>query len=562
MDRRFCSCPGCEGCSTGARDPSGNHGKLFTYSGGNAPIRCPACSPGTTTLGAPAPVERRSALHSGRNGMTSRLPLSQRLSITPGSKRTISGDEMRDMQRQAAELEQRASLQVFEPDMYAPGSGHSWFADAARVTFQEGGGDGGVEAAQERLQSHEEYEHRRTDQRLRLLQAERAAEAALTRTRAETSLYIRWSEAGGKLFEKNDELRGLERRYFTPPAWLIDRFVHAPRAGAPLAALMTGLPVPPGTDSINVPQFRTGGGIGTGVQAADGGAVPYRDPTEGTVKAIIQTLAVNLDVSLQLIDQSPVPFDQTYGQDIAEDFAMLLDGQLLLGDGTAGQVPGLISGGTFSAANQLLLQSTNNASSQTWAYNGSGFQGSAHQMTAQLYSKLSRARGLPPTHWVVNPDVWAIISGSADSQNRPLVEPGRQGKFLHGLPIIEDNNLVSSFGGGTAPSIGVSAGVVSPTGGTGTYAPILLGRWSDLVYFTGEPRVQVMQDVLAGSLQVRYAVRQYIAAMPSRIAWGGSNVTYSGTNQSGGLNTGAACAYGAFTQFESNGPLSPSGAGY
>jgi hypothetical protein len=442
MDRRFCSCPGCEGCSTGARDPSGNHGKLFTYSGGNAPIRCPACSPGTTTLGAPAPVERRSALHSGRNGMTSRLPLSQRLSITPGSKRTISGDEMRDMQRQAAELEQRASLQVFEPDMYAPGSGHSWFADAARVTFQEGGG------------------------------------------------------------------------------------------------------------------------IGTGVQAADGGAVPYRDPTEGTVKAIIQTLAVNLDVSLQLIDQSPVPFDQTYGQDIAEDFAMLLDGQLLLGDGTAGQVPGLISGGTFSAANQLLLQSTNNASSQTWAYNGSGFQGSAHQMTAQLYSKLSRARGLPPTHWVVNPDVWAIISGSADSQNRPLVEPGRQGKFLHGLPIIEDNNLVSSFGGGTAPSIGVSAGVVSPTGGTGTYAPILLGRWSDLVYFTGEPRVQVMQDVLAGSLQVRYAVRQYIAAMPSRIAWGGSNVTYSGTNQSGGLNTGAACAYGAFTQFESNGPLSPSGAGY
>jgi HK97 family phage major capsid protein len=325
---------------------------------------------------------------------------------------------------------------------------------------------------------------------------------------------------------------------------------------------MTGLPVPPGTDSINVPQFRTGGGIGTGVQTADAAGVTYRDPTEGTVKAIIQTLAVNLDVSLQLIDQSPVPFDATYGQDIAEEFATQLDGQLLLGDGTAGQVPGLIPGGTFSASNQLLLQSTNNASSQTWAYNGSSFQGSTHQMTAQLYSKLSRARGLPPTHWVVNPDVWAIISGSADSQNRPLVEPGRQGKFLHGLPIIEDNNLVSSFGGGTAPSIGVSAGVVSPTDGTGTYAPILLGRWSDLVYFTGEPRVQVMQDVLAGSLQVRYAVRQYIAAMPSRIAWGGSNVTYSGTNQSGGLNTGAACAYGAFTQFESNGPLSPSGAGY
>ena len=239
-----------------------------------------------------------------------------------------------------------------------------------------------------------------------------------------------------------------------------------------------------------------------------------------------------------------------------------MDGQLLLGNGTSGQVPGLISGGTFSASNLLLLQSTNNTSSQTWVNGGTDITSSAHQMTAQLYAKIARARGLPPTHWLVNPDVWAIISGSADGNNRPLVEPGTMAKTLHGLPVVEDENLVSSFGGTTAPSIGVSAGVVSPTAGSGAYAPLLLGRWSDLVYFTSEPRVQVMSEVLAGALQVRYQVRQYIAAMPSRIVWGGTNVTYSGTDQSGGVNTGAACAYGAFTQFETNGPLSPSGAGY
>ena len=170
------------------------------------------------------------------------------------------------------ELERRAELQVFEPDIYAPGSGHSWFADAARVALKEGGGDGGVEAARRRLDAHEQYEHRRTDRRLRVLQAERAAEAALTRTRAETSLYLRWSEAGGRLFEMVDELKDVERLsasrtlgsggYFSPPAWLIERFVHAPRAGAPLAALMTGLPIPPGTDSINVPRFAAGASMG------------------------------------------------------------------------------------------------------------------------------------------------------------------------------------------------------------------------------------------------------------------------------------------------------------
>jgi hypothetical protein len=138
--------------------------------------------------------------------------------------------------------------------------------------------------------------------------------------------------------------------------------------------------------------------------------------------------------------------------------------------------------------------------------------------------------------------------------------PGVADKTLHGLPIVEDQNPSSTFGSSTAPSITISAGVTSPTAGNGTYAPLLLGRWSDLAYFIAEPRIAVMPEVLAGSLQVRFQVTQYVASMPARIVWGGSNVTYSGTSQSGGVNNGAACAYGVFTQYETNGPLSPSGA--
>lgn len=475
-------------------------------------------------------------------------------------------------ERRSGELEQR--LQVNEPDIYAPGSGHSWFADVARVALRTGDGDGGMEAARDRLNSHEAYEHRRTDRRLRQLQAEHDLETVLTRSRAETALYLRWKAAGGKLFDRLDDLRDLEmeRRgasrvdgqggYFAPPGWLIDAWVHAPLAGAPLAALMTMLPLPEHVQSVNVPRYATGGGAGTGVQVADNAPAVIRDPAEGTVKANVQTLGAVLDASMQLIDQSAVPFDESFGQQISEDFATQLDGQLLLGSGSSGQVPGVIPGGTFSAANSVWLSSTNAAASQSWANGGTSIAASAHQMTAQLYAKLARARGLPPTHWLVNPDVWAIICGSADGQNRPLVTPGETAKTLHGLPVVEDENLLSSFGGTVAPSIGISAGTVSPTAGNGAYAPLLLGRWEDLAYFASEPRVRVMPEVLAGALQVRFQVRQYIAAMPARIVWGGGNVSYSGTSQAGGVSTGAACAYGAFTQFQSNGPLSPSAAGY
>jgi len=505
-------------------------------------------------------------------------------SMRSGSHRNLSLPELQGMQAQAQNLEQRAAqadqleqqarLTISEPDIYAPGSSHSWFADVGRVVTGEASGkSGGVKGAADRIAAHERYEHKRIDVQLRRAQAEHALEEALTRTPAEAALYSRWLKAGGHLFDKFDEIATWERRsgadrttgsggYFAPPGFLIDEWIHSPRAGAPLAGLMQHLLIPPGVQNIQVPQFATGGGIGTGVQTADAGGVPYRDPHEGILKANLETLAVNLDVSMQLLDQTPIPFDDTFGQDITEDFAMQLNGQLLLGDGTYGQVNGVIPGGTFSASNLLLLQSTLSVSDQTWASNGSSFQGSAHQMTSQLYAKVARARGLPPTHWVVNPDVWAIIAGSCDGQNRPLVEPGREGKFLHGLPVIEDENIDSSFGGSIAPSIGVSAGVISPTAGNGTYAPVLLGRWADCLYFTSEPKVKVMPQALAGTLQVRYQVTQFIASMPGRIVWGGTNVTYSGEDQAGGLNTGAACAYGAFTQFESNSPLSPSSLGY
>jgi HK97 family phage major capsid protein len=483
------------------------------------------------------------------------------------------------------ELERRASsLSVSEPPVYGPGSRFSWFRDATAVAIPAAHieRDGGPAGAEKRLHDYAAFEHHRTERRLlgARQSAESLTEAAITSTRQEAMLYERWSRAGGQLFERQHELGGmdLERRalsrtqgsggYFSPPDWMIDQFVRAPRAGAPFAALWTQLPMPRGFSSVNVPRFSVGGASGA---VADGGSVPSRDPADGKVTANLITLAAQIDVAVQWLDQTPVPPDETLGADLAEDFMIQLDGQLLLGSGSAPQAAGVIPSGAFSAASMAWLQNTNNTAAQSWA-NGAGatpaIAGSLHQSAAQLHSKLSRYRGLQPTHWVTPPAVWDIISGSgADAQGRPLVLPGMCGPgevpTLHRTPLIEDTNIPLTFGGATAPAMGTySNGVTSPADGNGTWAPLLLGRWSDCIYWQTEPQVRVMPDVLSGTLQVRFQVMTYIAAMPNRVQWAGSNQTFSGTSQGGGVNTGAAVAYGGLTQFTTNGILQPAAAGF
>ena len=590
MDRRFCGCPGCPACGT----TSGTHSALFDYPGGIAPIRCAACNPAQTTHSAAAPAEQRSAPR-GRTTMPPRQRLSARLQVTPGTRREISGAEFADMQAQAARLEgeveqlhaqaerrdARSRLTVDEPPVYGPASTNSWFRDMAAVHVPSAhiDRDGGRDGAERRLHAHAAYEHRQTERRLLAARAraESLTETAITSTRHEAMLYQRWLRAGGSVFEYKHELDGLERRalsrtqgdggYFAPPGWLVDRFVHAPRAGAPFAALWTQLPMPAGVSSVNLPRLASGGGSGA---MADGASVPNRDPADGTVKGNLITIAAQVDVSAQWLDQTPIPPDVSLGADLAEDFLIQLDGQLLLGQGSTPQAQGVISGGTFSAANLIWLQNTNNTAEQSWA-NGAGsspgITGSMHTSAAQLRSKIRRYRGLAPTAWVVPPSVMDIISGSgADAQARPLVPPAMCGPgdapALHWTRVIEDENIPLTFGGTSPPVIGLSDGITSPADGNGTWAPMLLGRWSDCIYWQSEPVVRVMAEVLSGTLQVRFQVYSYVAAIPNRIQWAGSNVSFSGTDQGGGVDTGAAVSYGGLTQFVSNGILQPAAAGF
>ena len=482
--------------------------------------------------------------------------------------------EARADQAGRGERELRASLTVYEPPIYGAG-GNSYFQDIARAQFgsQVGASEKRIQDAKDRLRRYEVAAHRETERRLRELrgEAEYATERALSRTRAETALLHRWQAAGGHLFEREREMRELEKRalnrvqgsggYFAPPAFLVDQFIHAPRAGMPFASLWQRLPMPTGTQSINLPRFKTGAGSNA---MLDGAGVPNRDPADSQLTVSLVTIAAQVDTSLQWLEQTPVNVDETLGADLAEDFAIQIDGQLLLGSGSAPQAQGVIPGGVLSAANSIWLSNTNNQSGQTWS-NSSGDPGSTewsiHQFTAMLASKIGTYRGLAPTAYVMNLQAWSIYSGSADNQNRPL-NPETPTRQLHNIPVVIDQNIPNTFGSSTAPTIGLSNGITSPTDGNGTWTPILAGRWQDCIYWQSEPVIRVLLETLAGTLQARFQVRTYIAAAPDRVVWGGSNQSFSGGNQAGGVNAGAAVAYGALSQYTANGILQPTSLGF
>jgi hypothetical protein len=71
----------------------------------------------------------------------------------------------------------------------------------------------------------------------------------------------------------------------------------------------------------------------------------------------------------------------------------------------------------------------------------------------------------------------------------------------------------------------------------------------------------VFREVANGNLSARIRLHAYVAAIPNRFVWGGTSQSFSGTNQGGGVNAGAAVSYGALSQFQTNSVLQ-SGTGF
>jgi HK97 family phage major capsid protein len=307
----------------------------------------------------------------------------------------------------------------------------------------------------------------------------------------------------GEEVRTDKEYRDLNRTdgtggYAVPPLWLMSQFIELARAGRAVANAVTNQPLPPGTDSINIPRIDSG--TATAVQAVDNGAVAETDLGDTFIAAPVRTIAGQQDVAIQLLDQSPVSFDEIVFRDLVADYATRLDLQVIGGSGAAGQVAGI----------------RNTTGIETVAYTDTT------PTVTELYAKLADAvqrvhtlRFAQPTVIVMHPRRWAWFLAALDSQNRPLVLPashnpqnamGTLGAVaseqvvgnLHGLPVLTDPNVPTNVGAGTNEDV------------------ILVMRASDLLLWESGIRTRVLPEVGSGTLTTRLQVYGYLAFSAAR----------------------------------------------
>lgn len=349
----------------------------------------------------------------------------------------------------SSKVETRVDV-ISEPMLYRKGGEHSYFRDMAKAN-EPGNQD---PAARTRLQRHA----KEMDVELR---------ANMNRT----------DGTGGEA---------------VPPLWLMSEFINVARAGRITADLCRRLPLPAGTDSINLPRLATGTAV---AEQTDGASVQKTDATTNSVSGAVTTLAGQQVFAMQLFDQSPLNFDEVVFGDLLADLAKQVDAYVL---------------------NKASIGILNVSSIISVAYTD------ASPTVPELYPKIADGvqqvetlRFLPPQAIVMHPRRWAWHLASLDSSNRPLVVPNAQGPTnafagmsdvraegsvgsLQGLPVYVDPNVPVNLGAGTNED------------------RIITARFDDLFLFEGDVKSRVLFETDADTLSVRLQVWEYLAFIGSR----------------------------------------------
>jgi HK97 family phage major capsid protein len=298
---------------------------------------------------------------------------------------------------------------------------------------------------------------------------------------------------------------------FVPPLWLLEAYAGLARAGRIFADGFNKRPLPPGTNSINIPRITTGSAVAA--QTADNAAVQSTDLVTTSLAAPVITIAGQEDMSMQLLEQSPMGMDELIFQDLIADYNAKLDVQALNGTGANGQALGLLN---VSGIN-------------TTAYtDASPTVPEIYPKVADILQKIGTNRFLPATAIYMHPRRWGWFMAALDSNNRPLVVPSAQGPqntfasqqngpydamtegSLLGLPVYSDANIPVTLN-------------------SSTQDVIIASRMTDHWLWEGVLRTRVLPEILSGTLGVRIQVYNYVALTAGRFPKASGTVLGTGT---------------------------------
>ena len=306
---------------------------------------------------------------------------------------------------------------------------------------------------------------------------------------------------------------------FVPPLYLINEYAEFARAQRVGADLMTGMALPAGTDSINVPAITTG--TLAAFQGADNTATTTRDMVSTTVSAPVRTISGYENVSIQLVEQSPLAggLDRLVFGDLMADYALQLNTAVMGANSTA-------SGGSIDGLITKYNDSTNSIPVTWTETTPTAVNGLA--AIAKGISKVVTNRYKPAEAIIMHPSTWYWFVSQVDGSNRPLVVPTAGGSQAFNA-------------GGVNANPGASAGLVGTILGVPVYidatitktlntnqSPIFVGKFTDSYLFESGVKTRVLPDVLSANLTVRFQVYGYVA-LAHRFAKNVSVISGTGT---------------------------------
>lgn len=290
---------------------------------------------------------------------------------------------------------------------------------------------------------------------------------------------------------------------FAPPGWLVDKFVNLARPGRVTADRCTKDALPSGVSSINIPKVLTG--TTTAPQTTQNTAVSLTDLSTAALSSGITTIAGRQVVSMQLLEQSGVAFDQVILADLTASYAAQLDSGVIAGTGTGGQLRGIL---TMTGTNAVTYTSASPTLTSTTAANS--FLHQVLRASNQVFTGVYRA----PDSILMHPRRWAWVLDAIDTANRPLVAAdgaqfngaavdgtptaeGAAGK-LGGLPVFLDPNLPTNLGAGTNQDV------------------VVVGKMDEAYLWESGIRADAFMEPYADSMGVLLRVFGYSAFIPDR----------------------------------------------
>jgi HK97 family phage major capsid protein len=280
---------------------------------------------------------------------------------------------------------------------------------------------------------------------------------------------------------------------FVPPLWLINKYVPLARAGRVSADLCNKMPLPEGTNSINIPKVLAGTTVAE--QTSDGATISNTDATTTSVSAAVTTLAGQQRFAMQLLDQSPINFDEVVFGDLIAALATVVDVYVLTKTAIGILNVTGINAVTFTQASPTVPL--------------------LYPKVADGIQQIHTGRFMPPQAIVMHPRRWAWHLAALDSSNRPLVVPSAQGP-QNAFAGMEDVRSQGSVGILQGLAVYVDPSIPINLGAGTNEDRVIEARFDDLYLWEGQMRTRILFETDADTLQVRLQVWEYAAFLGSR----------------------------------------------